>query len=155
MPRHRDHDALNGAQQTLMDWEVPRALAFERTRLFARLTKVTQDFISRPQPTPAQYGEARLLAAAARAELPEIFAGLDAWLAPAAPGPAPLGLAATGDPIHNRLWTVLHCPCVSIPCIAVDGLPIGVQLITTADDATALALAALLEQALKEMQHAD
>jgi Asp-tRNA(Asn)/Glu-tRNA(Gln) amidotransferase A subunit family amidase len=87
--------------------------------------------------------------------LPALFAGVDAWLAPAAPGTAPVGLGRTGDAIFNRIWTVLYCPCLSIPCLRVDGLPVGVQLITTADDATALALAAFVESALAEMPHTE
>jgi amidase len=150
LPRHPLHEALVAAQQTLMDWEVPRALTFERTRLWDRLTPVTQAFISRPQPEPAAYDAARALVGAARADLATATAGVDAWLAPAAPGPAPAGLGSTGDAIHNRLWTALHCPCLSIPCISVDGLPVGVQLIAASDDATALALAAFLEAALLE-----
>ncbi len=155
LPRHPLHDELNAAQQALMDWEVPRALAFERTRMFDRLTPVSQAFVSRQPPSPAQYDEARALALTARADLATVFSGVDAWLAPAAPGPAPLGLGSTGDPLFNRIWTVLHCPCLSLPCTTAGGLPVGVQLITAADDATAFAIAALLERALKEMPDAD
>jgi Asp-tRNA(Asn)/Glu-tRNA(Gln) amidotransferase A subunit family amidase len=151
LARHPLHDDLNAAQQSLMDWEVPRALAFERTRMFDRLSAVTQAFVSRRPPDPADYDAARALALAARANLADVFGGVDAWLEPAAPGTAPPGLGSTGDPIFNRLWTVLHCPCLALPCITVGGLPVGVQLITAADDATALALAALLEGALSEI----
>jgi amidase len=147
------HDALLDAQQALMDWEVPRALAFERTQKFDQLTPVTQAFLHRPQPTPEAYSAALALAASARATLN--FAGCAAWLTPASAGAAPPGLAATGDPIFNRLWTVLHLPCLSIPCISQNGLPIGVQLIgPPGDDATALAAAAFLESALKEFADA-
>jgi len=152
LTRHPQHEALLDAQQALMDWEVPRALAFERTQHFARLAPLTQGVLSRPQPSPQQYDDARTLARAERARLAERFAGVDAWLAPAAPGPAPAGLGSTGDPIFNRLWTVLHCPAVTVPAIVAGGLPVGVQLIAAVDnDATALALAAFLEAALKEM----
>jgi amidase len=150
LERHPQHDALLAAQQALMDWEVPRALAFERTRHFAQLTPVTQAFISRTPPSPQAYDAARALLRAARAGLGDAFAGVDAWLAPAAPGPAPAGLGSTGDPMFNRIWTALHCPCLSVPATTAGGLPVGVQLITAADDASALALAAYLEAALKE-----
>jgi amidase len=155
LPRHPQHDALLAAQQVLMDWEVPRALAFERTRHFERLTPVTQAFVSRPSPSPQVYDAARALLIAARADLGTAFGGIDAWLAPAAPGCAPAGLASTGDPIFNRIWTALYCPCLSVPTSTAGGLPIGVQLITAADDASALALAAYLEAALKEVHRAE
>jgi Asp-tRNA(Asn)/Glu-tRNA(Gln) amidotransferase A subunit family amidase len=153
VPRLAAHDALLDAQQALMDWEVPRALAFERTRRFETLSPVTQAFLHRPQPSPAQYDAALALTASARAALD--FAGCDAWLTPSSSGAAPAGLAATGDPIFNRLWTVLHVPCVSVPCINQDGLPIGVQIVgPRGDDAGALAAAAFLEAALKEFADA-
>jgi len=155
LPRHPQHDAVLAAQQAVMDWEVPRALAFERTRHFARLTPVTQAFISRTPPSPQVYDAARALLVAARADLGSAVAGVDGWLAPAAPGPAPAGLGSTGDPIFNRVWTALHCPCLAVPAMSAGGLPVGVQLITAADDASALALAAFLEAALKEDQRAE
>jgi Asp-tRNA(Asn)/Glu-tRNA(Gln) amidotransferase A subunit family amidase len=55
---------------------------------------------------------------------------IDALLAPAAPGEAPSGLAATGDPIFSRVWTLLGLPCVNIPALTgARGLPIGLQLV--------------------------
>ena len=52
-----------------------------------------------------------------------------AILTPAAMGPAPHGLAATGSPIMNGLWTYLGMPTVSLPLLQVNGLPVGVQLV--------------------------
>jgi Asp-tRNA(Asn)/Glu-tRNA(Gln) amidotransferase A subunit family amidase len=54
----------------------------------------------------------------------------DAIITPAAPGPAPKGLEATGDPAFCTLWTLCGMPCVSLPLMqAKNGLPIGVQLV--------------------------
>lgn len=54
----------------------------------------------------------------------------DAILTPSATGEAPLGLADTGDPIFNGLWTALHVPCVGLPVgVGPRGLPIGLQLV--------------------------
>ena len=52
-----------------------------------------------------------------------------AILTPAAPGPAPKTLASTGNPIFNAPWTFLGQPCVTLPLLESDGLPIGVQLV--------------------------
>lgn len=46
-----------------------------------------------------------------------------------APGPAPRGYASTGNPIFNGLWTFMGVPCVSLPLIEANGLPVGVQII--------------------------
>ena len=54
----------------------------------------------------------------------------DAFLAPAAPGAAPLGLERTGAPHMSRPWQVLGLPTVTVPGIKnVEGLPLGIQLI--------------------------
>lgn len=44
-------------------------------------------------------------------------------------GPAPKGLASTGNPVFNAMWTYLGVPCISLPLLQVDGLPLGVQLV--------------------------
>lgn len=57
--------------------------------------------------------------------------GLDLWIAPAAPGPAPLGLEATGDPIMNLPWTHAGLPALALPAgrDAESRMPMGVQLV--------------------------
>jgi Asp-tRNA(Asn)/Glu-tRNA(Gln) amidotransferase A subunit family amidase len=54
----------------------------------------------------------------------------DAILTPAAPGAAPKGLSATGDPAFCTLWTLCGMPAVSLPLLQTEsGLPMGVQLV--------------------------
>ena len=54
----------------------------------------------------------------------------DAILTPAAPGTAPKGLKATGDPSFCTLWTLCGLPAVSLPLMhGKNGLPMGVQLV--------------------------
>lgn len=53
----------------------------------------------------------------------------DAVLCLPATGPAPHGFATTGSAIFNGLWTYLGVPCVTLPRLSVDGLPLGVQLV--------------------------
>jgi Asp-tRNA(Asn)/Glu-tRNA(Gln) amidotransferase A subunit family amidase len=54
----------------------------------------------------------------------------DAILTAAAPGTAPKGLAATGDPSFCTLWTLCGMPAISLPLMqGSDGLPLGVQLV--------------------------
>jgi len=58
--------------------------------------------------------------------------GVDLWIAPAAPGPAPAGLNSTGDPIMNLPWTFLGLPAVTVPAAkAANGLPLGLQMVGT------------------------
>ena len=44
-------------------------------------------------------------------------------------GPAPKGLASTGNAVFNGMWTLLGVPCISLPLMQVGGMPCGVQLI--------------------------
>ena len=54
----------------------------------------------------------------------------DAILTPAAPGTAPAGLDATGDPSFCTLWTLAGMPAITLPLMqGANGLPIGVQLV--------------------------
>jgi Asp-tRNA(Asn)/Glu-tRNA(Gln) amidotransferase A subunit family amidase len=55
--------------------------------------------------------------------------GVDLWVSPSAPGPAPKGLDSTGDPIMNLPWTHAGLPTVTVPAgVNADGLPLGLQL---------------------------
>ena len=54
---------------------------------------------------------------------------VDACITLAAPGPAPLGIASTGNAIFNVPASALRTPALSLPLLTVDGLPMGVQLI--------------------------
>jgi len=62
-------------------------------------------------------------------------ADADLWLAPAAPGPAPRGLASTGDPIMNLPWTHAGVPTLAVPAGAdASWMPMGLQLAARFDD---------------------
>jgi Asp-tRNA(Asn)/Glu-tRNA(Gln) amidotransferase A subunit family amidase len=62
--------------------------------------------------------------------LDQLFDRYDAIVTPAAPGEAPRGLEATGNPIFNGLWTLCGVPAVTLPLMTgPNGMPIGVQLV--------------------------
>jgi len=72
-------------------------------------------------------------------------------LAPAAQGPAPEGLAATGAPIMSRPWQALGLPVLVVPGLTDPdtGMPLGVQLASLPGSEDALfAAAAGLQQRL-------
>lgn len=55
---------------------------------------------------------------------------IDLWICPPAPGPAPAGIHATGDPNLNLPWTHTGQPALTIPAgRAANGLPLGLQLV--------------------------
>ncbi|MDA3627405.1 amidase [Saccharopolyspora sp. WRP15-2] len=78
------------------------------------------------------YETARRTTTEAGTRVAELLSTYDAVLAPAALGPAPAGLDATGDPILSRPWQALGLPAAGIPAMRTpSGLPLGLQLIGT------------------------
>ncbi|MCI0399614.1 MAG: amidase [Chloroflexi bacterium] len=77
--------------------------------------------------------------------------GLDLWITPAAPGPAPEGLDSTGDPVMNLPWTHSGLPSVNLPAGANEaGLPLGLQVAGRwYEDETLLEWAAELEPVVR------
>ena len=131
---------LVDAQLTIMVREVASSLAHEnlthREALSADMTKMIDAGLA---VSPQQYDAARTLAQSCRAMLRDVFNGLDVLIAPSAIGEAPVGIAATGDPVFNRIWTLLHVPVVHVPVgQEPNGLPVGVTVVggAGADHAT-------------------
>jgi Asp-tRNA(Asn)/Glu-tRNA(Gln) amidotransferase A subunit family amidase len=93
--------------------------------------------------TAQQLRDAYDLAGECRAAFDRLAAPHDAVLTPAAVGEAGIGLTDTGDHVFNRMWTLLHAPCVAVPGFAgPNGLPVGLQLIGRRfEDAQVLAAA--------------
>ncbi len=56
--------------------------------------------------------------------------GIDVWISPSAPGPAPGGISSTGNPVMNRPWTDSGMPAVTLPVDEIGGLPVGLQCTT-------------------------
>jgi Asp-tRNA(Asn)/Glu-tRNA(Gln) amidotransferase A subunit family amidase len=126
--------ALTGlvdAQKTVMAYEAALALSEEAQRHAGQLSAPLSELLKRGRDTPVDdYRAALALTTTGRATVRDCMKDIDALLAPAAPGEAPSGLAATGDPIFSRVWTLLGLPCVNIPALTgARGLPIGLQLV--------------------------
>jgi len=139
-----DYAQVTQAQIDIMNYEICAALACERLQHHEGLSEKLKQLLENAQQCDApRYDAAQALVASCRGQLEDVFADADVLLAPSAPGEAPAGLAATGDPIFCRMWTVLHVPAINLPCaLGPQGLPVGVQLIgRRGDDARALAVA--------------
>ncbi len=79
-----------------------------------------------------------------------IFADWDVVLSPSAPGAAPFGIKATGNPRMNLLWTYVGVPALTVPAaLTEDRLPLGVQLTSAqGTDLSLLAAGRRVEEAV-------
>lgn len=135
---------LADAQRTIMAAEAARTLREVRATRGALLSEVLVDFLAEGERVPpAREAAARTQADRCRVSIAEAFARLDALLTPSAVGEAPVGLASTGDPAFNRIWTLLGLPCASLPgARGPAGMPVGIQLVGPAGRDGALAAVA-------------
>jgi Asp-tRNA(Asn)/Glu-tRNA(Gln) amidotransferase A subunit family amidase len=124
-------EALAAAQETVQIFEGARCCAYELTRHRPQLSQKLLDLLAPAEHIPyTAYAEALALAETCRRQIEAIFADHDVLIVPSAQGEAPAGLEATGNPIFNRMWTLLHTPAVTLPGLTgPQELPVGIQVI--------------------------
>jgi Asp-tRNA(Asn)/Glu-tRNA(Gln) amidotransferase A subunit family amidase len=114
-------------------------------RLGPKLSQLVKDGLALATDS---YQTAFSMLANARAAISAVYREYPVLVSAAATGPAPPGLASTGDPRMNAPWTGLHGPAIAIP-VPGDGLPIGLQLTAAiGNDDLLVETARLLERAL-------
>lgn len=146
---------LAQAQRTVQLFETARALGpeaqYRREALSARLVALIEEGRTIGA---GDYVEALQVGRNCAAGADQLFGDADVVLTPSAPGEAPLGLGATGDPQFNRPWHLLGGPQINVPLPKAvahgeSGLPLGLQVVARpGDDARALAAAAWIESQL-------
>lgn len=146
-----DCAGLNAAQVDIMNYEAAAAFAPEaRTRSDGFSPAFAQVVAAGLALSGERYHAALALAERGRRALAGVFGSVDLIIAPSTAGEAPAGLTATGDPLFNRMWSLLGNPCVHVPTGAgAAGMPVGATLIgALRDDARVLSAAHALETAL-------
>lgn len=116
---------------TVMAYEAARALADE-ARHPESLSTHLGELLDRGRSTPtADYETALAVRDSVRVRILELLQDeADVILGPAAPGPAPHGLGATGTPVLSRPWQLLGLPVVTVPGHRdPHGMPLGLQLV--------------------------
>lgn len=144
-------EQLGQAHSTIMAFEAARTNHPEiRTRAEGVSLQMRSLVEAGAAVTAEDYDAAQLLRGVGAAVADEALADVDLLLTLGAPGEAPAGLAATGDPVFNRVWTLLGLPCVTLPCgSGPQGLPLAVQLVgRRSADGPLLAASAWIERAL-------
>ncbi|MPM08777.1 Asp-tRNA(Asn)/Glu-tRNA(Gln) amidotransferase A subunit family amidase [Rhodobacter sp. 140A] len=116
-----------------------RLMAVEASEALAHEVAIGADLLS--QGLRAQIAEGAALSPAQRLADRAAMQGLRArvmaatlpgeiWLTPATAGPAPAFESGTGNPIFNRIWSLLGFPCCTVPILSdAEGRPMGVQVV--------------------------
>jgi amidase len=119
------------ARGTINHFERAACMAFEwdhhREALSPHMRRYIEDGLKTSR---ADYVAAWRRVEECRALLPKVFEDVDVLLTPCVPGEAPRGLASTGDPSMQAMWTALHTPSMTLPTHrGPNNLPVGIQLI--------------------------
>ncbi|MBM3819983.1 MAG: amidase [Acidimicrobiia bacterium] len=143
--------AVSDAAETVMFFEAAQAHGDRYDEYGDRLADVADAVRTGRAIRPQEYEDARLRLESYREKMAAVFATTPIVASPAATGPAPRGLASTGDPAMNAPWTALGTPAIAVP-LPVPGLPLGLQLTAArGDDARLLHAAVHIHDAVHGM----
>ena len=133
-------DDLADCHNSIMAFETARSRAYEAGFHAEDLSPQFRQLVSTGQSISFdKYRQLKRHVADAMVNLKVLFDRYDVLLTPSAPGEAPAGLDATGDPIFSRMWSLLKVPSLTLPAgRGIAGLPLGIQLIGCMDDDNAL-----------------
>ena len=122
-------ERLTDAHKTVMAYEAARARIYElrqfRDQISPQFLALAEDGAALDW---ADYTDALSVRDTALRLLTPAFLEFDGLVTPAAPGPAPGGLDATGDPLFSRGWTLMGLPAVAVP-VTQAPLPQSIQLV--------------------------
>ncbi|MGH7089938.1 MAG: amidase, partial [Stellaceae bacterium] len=108
-----------------MRWPMLQYLAHFPDRLPARLKRGIEEGRGLTQ---AEYRAALVRRAHVRALHEELARRVEGFVTLSSPGPGPLGMDQ-GSAIFNEASSVLGAPALSLPLLAVENAPVGVQLL--------------------------
>jgi aspartyl-tRNA(Asn)/glutamyl-tRNA(Gln) amidotransferase subunit A len=136
-----DFARLFAIQRSTMLYEAGRAMRPLLDLPAGQIGDKLREGLEQGLATPEQrYLDERREIGALRAALLAATRGCDAFLWPAAPGPAPKGLGWTGDPKYIAPWTAIGGPILTVPAgFTPDGLPLGTILAAAPGDDRSLA----------------
>ncbi len=127
----------------MFNWEYRWPLGSYYKEQPNQLSEVLRDtYAQGAQMTLDDYRAALARRRAIRQRAVWVGARYDAFVLLGATGAAPIGLETTGDPAVTVIGSLLGGPAISLPLLADDGMPLGLQLIGRMnDDADLMAVA--------------
>jgi Asp-tRNA(Asn)/Glu-tRNA(Gln) amidotransferase A subunit family amidase len=129
----KDFKEAAKSHEIIMNGSISRSLIDYYNTDKSKLHQFTVNRIEAGIPVSAKnYIDALENAKKMKQTLSNMFKKFDAIITPAAPGQAPRDLMNTGSAIFNGYWTMMGVPAINLPLLkGKDGLPIGVQVITS------------------------
>ncbi|MEI6704552.1 MAG: amidase [Deltaproteobacteria bacterium] len=126
-----DFSYLSVAQTEIMAYEAARSFTYEYQAHADKISSELLEMIHKGLLIDSKcYDAHQALAQRCRMLFVDLFPEIDLLIAPSTPGEAPRGKVSTGNPVFNRIWTLLGVPCVHLPFMrGSNGLPVGVQAI--------------------------
>ncbi len=123
-------------QNTIQSYELCQHLDKQFKTHWDLLSETLQSAVQRGRKiSKSQYNEAIEIMASGVEYFELFFKDYDAVIAPSAAGEAPKFADGTGDPIFCSIWTLCGLATVNLPLlVGENGLPVGVQLIGTAEE---------------------
>jgi len=150
----KNFEILADIHNVIMTGDASRALAWEYDNKHEQLTQFYTENIALGRAISNELLEqAKNDANRARLEQTDtLFKHVDVLLTLSASGEAPKGTLLTGDPLFNKVWTMLGFPCVTIPLQkGPSGLPLALQIVAPMNkDSLALAASAWFEKVLSQ-----
>lgn len=117
------HDLIHNVEAAAVHLDRYRTRAAEYGE---KLRAIIETGLLIPAPT---YVRAQQIRTAVIEAMRKLFQDIDVLATPAAPGPAPEGLASTGSPVMNKPFSFIGFPSLALPCGRTrEGLPLGLQL---------------------------
>ena len=114
---------------TIIGWELKWPLAAYREKGEGLLSKSIADRLDGWEKiTIEQYRRAVEIRHEMRRRLAALRPAIEGFVGLPAPGIAPRGLESTGNPICNVPSSTLGAPVFTVPLLAIDGMPLGIQI---------------------------
>jgi len=140
----------NDVSASINDWEGRWPLNTYRERDADKLSALARQRLTSAEAMTLDGYRALI---AERARIRQTYAELatlaDACVTLSAPGPAPVGLGWTGDASFAVPGSLLGAPAISLPLFAINGLPLGLQVLGFEHrDADAFAVAGWIQGAI-------
>src|SRR3569833_834808 len=124
-------EGINQSFNVISGVEALRAMATEARDHLATMNHWIKDSLTAASKyDQGRYDQAQLHAVQCQRATSEMFTQCDILIAPSAAGEAIADIVSISNSAFNRIWTLMHVPCVTIPAIAgPHGMPIGLQVV--------------------------